>query len=50
VDLGRDDNFFPGNHRQQGLTNDLLAATGRVDVGCVEKIDPGVQRLAEERL
>ena len=50
VHLGGDDDLVARGHREQRPAGDLFAGAGRVDVGGVEEVDAGVERLPEERL
>ena len=47
-DLGGDNDLLQLGVLPQGLTGDLLADAQGVDVGRIEKVDPGLDGLAEE--
>ena len=49
MDLGRDHQFVAAAEVLQGPADDLLAATGGVDVCCVEEVDPRLDCLTDQR-
>jgi hypothetical protein len=49
MDLGRDHQLIAAAEVAQGSADNLLAATCGVDVCCIEKVDPRLDCLTDQR-